>query len=194
MALRGKLYVTETEISFKMNEVAEPGQVVAHVTHLPDSEKLLRLATSGLHYDGATAARPIRVVGIIMDKVIPALSSTPANMLGVGGGGTFYITNSSSDGIFLNAEGQRYVGETVSVLRKGTIVTNQIIAGTTPSGGNLAYAGSGGMIGDGTTVAAGLSGLVIGMFNGPLDANGYAEVYIDVDPVKAHSRGAYPGI
>lgn len=184
MALRGNLEVISTAINFSMNEVAVPGQVVAHANQTDSSSHFVaRLATSGLYFQGGvTGSNPIRVIGILMDEVVAALTNSTTYVYAVGGAGnSTMVTDTASNAIFLNPQGQRYVGEKVGIIRKGFVTTDQIFPGIYPSGGTLAYAASGGLIGDGSSVGAGQSGVVIGQFNGPKDSDGYAEVYIDVD-------------
>ncbi len=183
MALRGLSRTVNDTIQFSMNAVASPGQVVAYSNPTDStSHNVARLSTSGIFYDGATEAQPVRPIGILMDQVIAAPTNSTTNVYALGGAGnSTVVSDTANAGMFMNPQGKRYVGEKVAIHREGLISTDQLFPGIFPSGGNLAYSASGGLIGDGTSVGAGQSGIVIGRFESPKDSDGYAAVYIDVD-------------
>lgn len=183
MALRGLSRTIDDTIQFSMNAAANPGQVVAYSNSTDStSHNVARLSSSGLFTDGGTEGDPIRPIGILMDQVIAAPTNSTTNVYALGGAGnSTMISDTPNAGMFMNPQGKRYVGEKVAIHRKGLITTDQLFPGIFPSGGDLAYSASGGLIGDGSVVGAGLSGLIIGRFESPKDSDGYAAVYIDVD-------------
>jgi hypothetical protein len=112
----------------------------------------------------AGSGASIFLLGIGRETVI----ARPAGPLAGTAGGTF----TESTPLFQEA-GTRYVGEKVSVIKRGTIVTDQINEGSTPTIGHLAYAGSGALI-------ATTGNLVIGRFETAKDSDGFARVFIDI--------------
>lgn len=66
-------------------------------------------------------------------------------------------------------------GSEVSILTKGRVKTNMMHGAAAPSGGRLAYLTVSGLL---HTTAG--SGIKVGFFESTKDADGYADVYIDI--------------
>lgn len=183
MALRGLSRTIDDTIQFSMTVAAEAGSLVAYARQVTAANlNTARLSTSGIFFDGASEADPVRPLGVLMDQVIAAPTNSTTNLYGLGGAGnSTMVSDTPNAGMFMNPQGKRYVGEAVAIHRKGLITTDRLFPGITPSGGFLAYSASGGLIGDASSVGAGLSGTVIGRFESPKDADGFAAVYVDVD-------------
>ena len=150
MALKGDRNVLETDISFFLNETAEKGQVLFHNT-----------AGSGAAMDNSSALAKLTAeasgsipLGIVLNDVVD-IDQTRQHI------------NWHKD------EVQK--GGKVTILTKGTVVTDQI-SGTTPTVGQVAYAADNGKISadqDGTAIA-------IGRFLSVQDADSYAKVAVNL--------------
>jgi len=78
---------------------------------------------------------------------------------------------------FINFENQETrPGDKVTLIRKGWVVTDMLVSGITPSAGDAAYLAGTGLMG--TTQATGAP--QVGRFEGSVDANGFAKVYMDI--------------
>jgi hypothetical protein len=66
-------------------------------------------------------------------------------------------------------------GSEVSILTKGRVKTNMLTGAAAPSGGMKAYLAQSGLV----QSAAG-SGIVVGWFEGRKDADGYVDLYVDI--------------
>ena len=147
MALKGDRNVLETDISFFINVTAEKGQLLCVSTQ-----------GSGAAMDNssslATTASGTNVpLGIVLNDVVD-IDQTRQHI------------NWHKD------EVQK--GGKVTILTKGTIVTDQITG--TPTAGMVAYLNTGGTVG---AQAHGES-LAVGRFLSTKDADGYAKVAINL--------------
>ena len=78
---------------------------------------------------------------------------------------------------FINFENQETrPGDKVTLIRKGWIVTDMLVSGISPSAGDPAYLAGTGLMG--TTQASGAPR--VGRFEGPVDGDGFAKVYMDI--------------
>lgn len=121
-----------------------------------------------------------KCVGILLDNVIArpaeAEDSTDVALAGIIGDWAF----TSATPLFQEA-GDRYVGEEVSVMRRGLISTNMLQG--TPSGGLLAFVTVNGYI---TAHAAGTGiGQPIGVWQSATGTDGYAQLYVNFIPTNA---------
>ena len=147
MALKGDRNVLETDISFFINVTAEKGQLLCVSTQ-----------GSGAAMDNssslATTASGTNVpLGIVLNDVVD-IDQTRQHI------------NWHKD------EVQK--GGKVTILTKGTIVTDQITG--TPTAGMVAYLNTGGTVG---AQAHGVT-LAVGRFLSTKDADGYAKVAINL--------------
>ena len=150
MALKGDRNVLETDISFFLNETAEKGQVLFHNT-----------AGSGAAMDNSSALAKLTAeasgsipLGVVLNDVVD-IDQTRQHI------------NWHKD------EVQK--GGKVTIMTKGTVVTDQI-SGTAPTVGQVAYAADNGKISadqDGTAIA-------MGRFLSVQDADSYAKVAVNL--------------
>jgi len=170
MAIRGLRKIEADVIRHKANEAMEAGIVVRHALGVAaDTDSLLIPCAPATSGDGT-------VIGILLDKVIArpaeAEDSSDTKLKGI-----------ISDWVFTEAqplfqeEGLRFVNEEVGIMRKGLITTDRIVAGQVPSGGVYAWAGAGGSL----RVTG--SGTPIGVWQSTMDADGYAQLYVDCPAV-----------
>lgn len=153
MALKADRHEVQTDISFFMNEVKNRGHVVCHST-----------AGSGAAMDDSNAVVTVPAhasgtpVGILLnDMVNKDLTQTHIN--------------------FHKNEIQK--GGKVTILRVGTVVTDSIKSGVSPTAGEKAYVVESGLISN----AAGSGGGAdqeIGRFLSSKDADGYAKVSVNL--------------
>lgn len=71
---------------------------------------------------------------------------------------------------------QAQKGSKVALIKKGFVVTNMIVSGVTPSGGEKAYLGASGLLT--TTYSSGVA--IVGRFDGAKDEDGFAPVSIEL--------------
>ncbi len=172
MAIRGLRKIEADLIRHKAAGAMEAGIVVRmQLGATPDAASLLQAVTGATSGDATT-------LGILLDKVIArpaeAEDSSDAQLKGI-----------HSDWVFTSAtplfqeEGLRFVGEEVAIMRKGLITTNRVEAGSTPSGGLLAWAGVAGDL----SASSQASGTPVGVWQTAKDTDGYAQLYVDVSPV-----------
>jgi hypothetical protein len=150
MALKGDRNVLETDISFFLNETAEKGQVVSFST-----------AGSGAAMDNSSALATV------------AAEASGATPLGVVLNDVVNIDQTRQHINWHKDEVQQ--GGKITILTKGTIVTDQI-SGTSPTVGQTAYVADAGKISadqDGTATA-------IGRFLSTKDANDFCKIAINL--------------
>lgn len=149
MALKPDRYFVADDISFFMDEVAERGGVVSLSTGGSGAamDQGVALATYAATQSGKT------VLGVLMqDMVNKDLTQMHIN--------------------FYKDEVQK--GSKVQIWTNGTVVTNMIYPGLTPSAGGTAYLGPSGLIQ--TTNVNSVASPVVGKFLSSKDADGYAKV------------------
>jgi hypothetical protein len=150
MALKGDRHELDTDISFFINETAEKGQLACIST-----------AGSGAAMDNSSALVTVVAeasggipIGIVLNDVVD-IDQTRTHL------------NWHKD------EVQK--GGKVTILTKGTLVTDQI-SGTAPTKGQIAYVADAGKVSsdvDGTALA-------VGRFLSIQDADGFAKVSINL--------------
>ena len=147
MALKGDRNVLETDISFFINVTAEKGQLLCVSTQGSG-------AAMDNSYSLATTASGTNVpLGIVLNDVVN-IDQTRQHI------------NWHKDEV--------QQGGKVTILTKGTVVTDQITG--TPTAGMVAYLNTGGTVG---AQAHGES-LAVGRFLSTKDADGYAKVAINL--------------
>ena len=167
MALKPDRHEVVTDISFFMNETAERGIVVTHSTAgsgaaMDDSNALVAIPTT------ASGSYP---AGLLLNDVVN-IDLTRQHL------------NQHKD------EVQK--GGKVTLLQKGTVVTNNL-EGTSPAAGNLAYLAHSGNLSTTYIIADSSdhtgSAKVVGRFLSGVDQDGYAKVYIDQPNTATPSGG-----
>ena len=147
MALKPDRVEHLTDLSFFMNETAERGVIVAHST-----------AGSGAAMDDSNAV----VAGV------SATSDLPAGLL------LNDVVNIDLTRQHLNFhQDEVQIGSKVLLLRRGTVVTDQVDSSTISPGG-AAYFTSAGLLTTGTSSAQ------VGRFLSTADADGYVKVEINI--------------
>jgi len=156
MALKADRNELDVDISFFMNETAEKGMVVCLSTVGSGAAMDQSLALVAKTDASAAATFP---VGILLNDVVD-IDLTRQHI------------NWHKD------EVQK--GGKVSILKKGYVVTNQIVG--TPALGELAYLDDGGATGNFATTAQVTDGVenVVGRFMSKLDEDGYAKIEINL--------------
>ena len=159
MALKGDRYEAMTDITFRMNEVAERGGVA--VLSTAGSGAALDQSVALVTY--AAAASGTKPIGLLLgDMVNKDLTQTHLN--------------------FHKNEVQK--GGKVTLLTDGWVVTDRIYPGATPAGGDVAYLAGSGYI---TSVVDPVGGTAaspkVGRFYSSKDEDGYAKVYIKLPQV-----------
>ena len=148
MALKPDRVEHLTDLSFFMNETAERGVIVAHST-----------AGSGAAMDDSNAV----VAGV------SATSDLPAGLL------LNDVVNIDLTRQHLNYhQDEVQIGSKVLLLRRGTVVTDQVANGITIAPGAKAYFTSAGLLTTGTASAQ------VGRFLGKADTDGYVKVEINI--------------
>lgn len=152
MALKPDRVESYTDISFFMNEVAERGGIVSHLT-----------SGSGVSMDDASA--------VVEYAVDPSPSGTaPAGLL------LNDVVNIDLTRQHINwHKDEVQVGSKVTVLRQGQVTTDMVASGVTPSAGNDAYYGA-----DGLLTTDDTNSVKVGRFLSSLDADGYVKVDINI--------------
>jgi len=147
MALKPDRVEHLTDLSFFMNEVAERGLIVSHLT-----------GGSGAAMDDSNAAV----------QVVNATSEDPAGLL------LNDVVNLDLTRQHLNYhQDEVQVGSKVLLLRRGTVVTDQVDASVITVGG-AAHFNSAGLLTTGTASAQ------VGRFLSTADADGYVKVEINI--------------
>ena len=149
MALKPDRVEHLTDLSFFLNEVAERGQFL-----------IVSTAGSGAAMDDSTAKAAIatgsgKPLGLLLNDVVD-LDLTRQHIN------------------FAKDEVQK--GSKVLILRRGTVVTDQIETGKSPTAGSVAYYKSSGEL------TTDVDSQPVGLFLSSKDADGYAKVEINVIP------------
>ena len=156
MALKADRHELDVDISFFMNEVAERGKVVCIST-----------AGSGAAMDQAGA--------LVALKAAHATTSIPVGVL------LNDVVNLDLTRQHINwHKDEVQKGGKVSILKKGWVVTDQIVG--TPAAGELAYLDDASATGNFATTAEVADGVenVVGRFMSKLDEDGYAKVEVNL--------------
>lgn len=156
MAIRGVRTETEDTIDLDAGEVMSAGALV--------SFSLTVEGDAVLAPSGST-----RVVGVLREEVV-AVPAGPGDYMY----GDVYTVATP----LFQEKGTRYVGEKISIVRQGTIITDQLEASITPSGGALAYLGSSG---SGLFDTASTTAIKVGVFQGVKDADGFVKIHVNIE-------------
>jgi hypothetical protein len=158
MALKPDRIEAYTDISFFMNDTAERGGIVVHVT-----------TGSGVSMDDAGA--------VVEYPRVSASGTEPAGLL-LNDVVDYDLTRQHIN--WHRDEVQ--VGSKVTLLRQGQVTTNVIESGVTPvAGDNAYYALNGELTTSGSpTVAVATDTVKVGRFLSGLDSDGYAKVDINI--------------
>lgn len=155
MALKGDRHELQTDISSICNDVVVKGQFLFYKTagsgiDLDDSQNVVTLLT-GTNVSGNVPA------GLVLNNTV-SIDTTRQHV------------NFMKD--------EMIVGQHVTLLRQGWVVTDQIIPGTTPTAGDKAYVGYSGMV----TNFKNASNYVgpVGEFMGLKDPDGFAKLAVHV--------------
>jgi hypothetical protein len=150
MALKPDRVESYTDISFFMNDVAERGGIVSHLT-----------SGSGVSMDDASA---------VVEYAADQSGTVPAGLL------LNDVVNIDLTRQHINwHKDEVQVGSKVSVLRQGQVTTDMVASGVTPSAGNDAYYGA-----DGLLTTDDTESVKVGRFLSSLDADGYVKVDINI--------------
>lgn len=150
MALKPDRIEAYTDISFFMNDTAERGGVVVHVTDgqgvsMDDADAVVTYAATP---DGTLPA------GLLLNDVVN-LDLTRQHI------------NWHRDEV--------QVGSKVTLLRQGQVTTDMVASGVTPSAGEDVYYGVNGLLTTSST-----NSVKVGRFLSTLDADGYVKVDINI--------------
>lgn len=143
-------------MNFWISDGTQNTAVKGGIASVVSSSSGVAMDASGNVVSYAAVASGAIPKGILLQPVNPALSSTRD---------------------FPNLQnGEVRPGDKVTLVRKGWLVTDQIVAGETPAVGDAANVGASGLIssGTGTDVAQ------IGRFETTVDNDGFARIYIDI--------------
>ena len=167
MALKTDRSTLQTDISFFMNEAATRGGVVA-----------LSTGGSGAAMDQGAA--------LVTYAAVPS-GKVPVGIL------LNDMVNIDLTRQHLNQhKDEVQKGGKVTLLQKGTVVTNNL-EGTSPAAGNLAYLAHSGNLSTSYIIADSSdhtgSAKVVGRFLSGVDQDGYAKVYIDLPNTATPSGG-----
>jgi hypothetical protein len=150
MALKPDRIEAYTDISFFMNEVAERGGVVVHLT-----------SGSGVSMDDASA---------VVEYAADQSGTVPAGLL------LNDVVNIDLTRQHINwHKDEVQVGSKVTVLRQGQVTTDMVASGVAPSAGDDAYYSANGLL---TTNAT--NSVKVGRFLSAKDADGYVKVDINI--------------
>ena len=158
MALKPQRYELQTDVSFFMNEVAERGGVVTLANGSNPSGSAMDSAQNVATY----VANPSGKVplGILLNDMV-----------------NYDLTRQHIN--WYKDEVQK--GGKVTVLRKGTVVTNMIHATGTVAAGSGAYIADSGLLSTATrALALDANAVPIGRFMSAKDSDGYAKVEINL--------------
>jgi len=150
MALKPDRIEAYTDISFFMNEVAERGGVVVHVT-----------AGSGAAMDDANA---------VVEYAADPSGTDPAGLL-LNDVVDYDLTRQHIN--WHKDEVQK--GSKVTLLRQGFVVTDMIVSGVSPSAGERAYYGADGLLTNTDT-----NSTQVGRWLSEKDSDGFAKVDINI--------------
>lgn len=153
MALKADRYELDTDISFFMNETAERGVVVSVSTGgsgaaMDDSLALVTLKAS---------SSGVAPMGILLNDMVNLDLSR-------------YHLNQHKDEV--------QIGGKVTILTKGTCVTNRIFG--TPTAGAVMYAYASGLVSASSEGGTQFTSPVIGRFLSTKDEDGYAKVSVNL--------------
>lgn len=151
MALKNDRYEALQDISFFMNEVAERGGVV--VISTAGSGAALDQSQALVTYD-ATPSGSVPVGLLLNDMVNDDLTQTHGNWY----------------------KNEMQIGNKVTLLMDGWVVTNMIYPGVTPTAGQVAYLEHSGLLS--TTSLGEAATPPVGRFLSTKDEDGYAKVYV----------------
>ena len=151
MALKADRHELDVDISFFMNETAEKGQIVSIST--AGSGAAMDQAGALVSIQGANGS--VIPVGVLLNDVVD-LDLTRQHIN------------------FHKDEVQK--GSKVLILRRGTVVTNVIETGKSPTAGDIAYYKADGEL------TTDVDSTPVGQFLSSKDADGYAKVEINVIP------------
>lgn len=156
MALKPRRQHVDSTISWYMDEVAERGGIVCVSTAGSGAleDQSLNLVT---YKAAASGGKP---VGLLMSDVVN-LDLTRQHL------------NWNKE------EVQK--GSKVTIWHKGTVVTDMVDPGVTPTAGQIAYLGPSGLVTNVETATGGeATKIKVGRFMGPKDEDGFAELYVDL--------------
>ena len=148
MALKPDRQEHLTDLSFFMNEVSERGLIVTHNTG--GSGAAMDDSSATVQVAGGTAEDP---AGVLLNDVVN-LDLTRQHL------------NYHKDEV--------QIGSKVLLLRRGTVVTDQVAAGITITVGGKAYFDATGKFTTGTASAQ------VGRFLSTADSDGYVKVAVDI--------------
>ena len=166
MALKGDRYEFETTIDFFLNEVAERGGVVTIST--AGSGAALDQSAALVTY--AAAQSGLEPIGLLLNDMVNI--------------------DQTRQHINLH-KNEMQKGGKVTLLKKGTVVTNMIDPGVTVTKGQVAFVGPSGLLTN--TNSSPLlnrqnrtSGMVVGQFDSLKDEDGYAKVSVNLPQADAN--------
>ena len=160
MALKADRNELQTDISFFMDEVASRGGIASLSTG--GSGAALDQSAALVAYSAAAASGTVPV-GLLLNEMV-----------------NIDLTRQHIN--FHKDEVQK--GSKVTLLTRGTVVTDHIYPGHTPSAGSLAYVNHRGYIGTAGPGAGGVNdGGVVGRFLSSKDEDGYAKIEISLPNV-----------
>ena len=166
MALKADIHELDVDISFFMNETGEKGQIVCIST--VGSGAAMDQAGALVSIQGANGS--VIPVGVLLNDVVD-LDLTRQHIN------------------FHKDEVQK--GGKVSILKKGYIVTDQVVISGAVTAGELAYlddAGTTGKFADAASVADGDRN-VVGRFMSDIDEDGYAKIEVNLPMPMAPTAG-----
>lgn len=150
MALKPDRIEAYTDISFFMNEVAERGGVVVHLT-----------GGSGVSMDDASA---------VVEYAADSSGTAPAGLL------LNDVVNIDLTRQHINwHKDEVQIGSKVTVLRQGQVTTDMVVNEDSPVAGEDAYYGANGLLSTTST-----NSVKVGRFLSSKDADGYVKVDINI--------------
>ena len=157
MALLGKRYEFQTDVSFFMNEVAERGGCVSFSTGNPSGEAMDSSTNVVTYVANPSGKVPIGI--LLNDMVDVDITRHKVNPY----------------------KNEVQKGGKVTILRKGWVITDMIHSTGTPGAGSGLYLADSGLFSTSTRALALNSGATpIGKFLSAKDSNGYAKVEINL--------------
>lgn len=156
MALKGDRVVLETDITLTCATATARGFVLVHST----SGSGVAIGESAGGADLVAAPSGYKVAGLLMNDVVSVDE-------------TRYHRNFQKDETLIN--------ERCTLLRKGRVTTNALVAGQTPAVGGTAYLGADGKVTATKSTTGGLAATPpVGEFKSIKDENGYVCVEINL--------------
>ena len=150
MALKPDRIEAYTDISFFMNEVAERGGVVVHLS-----------SGSGVSMDDASA---------VVEYAASPSGTVPAGVL------LNDVVNLDLTRQHINwHKDEVQIGSKVTVLRQGQVTTDMVVSEDSPAAGNNAYYGVNGLFSTSST-----NSVKVGRFLSSKDSDGYVKVDINI--------------